>query len=391
MNVDHLMSITIPKIWIISPGRDTQFVFEIPSLNNRTVSVREYRISMLGHYLISPEPLNVKRWLAGCEIHWRHSAWTRIKNQFIRRLQSKHLKGPKISVLRPDFPNYKIITTDEKLGCHLKNIQDKLRSHDSFHNTLNNIDISRIADVVAIIEDDAGHSSQLGIIGDVMQKFDFVRNHACKKIDIKINCAQFADGLFEMSNFNFSNYTPEVAFRLLRFVENDVLKACVLNKDNTIAFWLDNPELINYLQLIELSVQKNHHMHDSLCRCIKGDVTPLRLMLNTTLEIDYSQAPLPDIFKEVIGENSQADHVGRLIKKHLNHYQLSVSLNTCSHQMADGSGLHTDISVLQNLRALEPVKQELPALYAEITRRTNRSEAGSFYLLDTIRGANHET
>ena len=48
--------------------------------------------------------------------------------------------------------------------------------------------------------------------------------------------------------------------------------------------------------------------------------------------------------------------------------------------------LYTQISVMHNVRALEPLKNELPQLYSEINKRASFSEAGHFYLLDSIRG-----
>ncbi|MDY6842770.1 MAG: hypothetical protein SVW57_01575, partial [Thermodesulfobacteriota bacterium] len=48
--------------------------------------------------------------------------------------------------------------------------------------------------------------------------------------------------------------------------------------------------------------------------------------------------------------------------------------------------LFTNISVMHDFRALEPIKSELPLLYSEIDKMTSVSEAGKFYLLDSIRG-----
>jgi DNA-binding Lrp family transcriptional regulator len=50
----------------------------------------------------------------------------------------------------------------------------------------------------------------------------------------------------------------------------------------------------------------------------------------------------------------------------------------------------TLISVLHDLRALELLRKNLPQVYGEIKKRINTSEAGSFYLLDSIEGFNHD-
>jgi hypothetical protein len=47
------------------------------------------------------------------------------------------------------------------------------------------------------------------------------------------------------------------------------------------------------------------------------------------------------------------------------------------------------MSILHDLRALEPLRKSLPALYAEMSKRAFTAEAGRFYLLDSITGAAH--
>jgi hypothetical protein len=50
----------------------------------------------------------------------------------------------------------------------------------------------------------------------------------------------------------------------------------------------------------------------------------------------------------------------------------------------------TLISVLHDLRALELLRKNLPQVYGEIKKHIHTSEAGSFYLLDSIEGFNHD-
>jgi hypothetical protein len=50
----------------------------------------------------------------------------------------------------------------------------------------------------------------------------------------------------------------------------------------------------------------------------------------------------------------------------------------------------TLISVLHDLRALEMLRKKLPQVHNEIQNRVKGSEAGMFYLLDSIEGFNHE-
>jgi hypothetical protein len=45
---------------------------------------------------------------------------------------------------------------------------------------------------------------------------------------------------------------------------------------------------------------------------------------------------------------------------------------------------------MHDLRALDPLREELPLVYSEINKRAWASEAGRFYLLDAIKGGKHE-
>jgi hypothetical protein len=48
--------------------------------------------------------------------------------------------------------------------------------------------------------------------------------------------------------------------------------------------------------------------------------------------------------------------------------------------------LYTQISVLHDLRAIETLKNNLPQVYSEISKSAFLSEAGRYYLLDSIEG-----
>ena len=50
----------------------------------------------------------------------------------------------------------------------------------------------------------------------------------------------------------------------------------------------------------------------------------------------------------------------------------------------------TLISVLHDLRALDVLRKKLPLVYDEIRKYVSVSEAGMFYLLDSIEGFNHD-
>jgi len=52
--------------------------------------------------------------------------------------------------------------------------------------------------------------------------------------------------------------------------------------------------------------------------------------------------------------------------------------------------LLTNVSVMHDVRALEPLKEDLPELYSMINKMASISEAGKYYLLDSIRGYGNE-
>ncbi len=377
-------------MWIISSARHARFAFSHLGLDKAPKTVREYRISGIGHYLISPSPLNVPCRLVGCELHQRPSKWASWIQNALKWFGRQPLKNNPPLLLVTDFLKPGHSPVDERLNRHIQALQGKLKPFDSFFQALDNVNIHVLADVVGICDDEAGNRSQLLIDGEPSKQLEYVRAYTGKEINVRLKRANFADGLFEMKGFDFRDYDPSTSYRLIRFIHDGLPRACVLNDDHSIAFWLDNAKLVNYLQLFEFSIRQNRHMRKSLLHCVRGKAVPMRLMFNHALEIDYSQAALPPIFQEAIGDRSLADHAGRLIKPNLNLHQVGVSLNSLAINGSDEGELCTDISILQNLRALEPIKAKLPQLFAEMTKRSSRSDSGEFYQLAAMRGVNNE-
>lgn len=379
----------LEKLWVVSPPRTARFAIDFPGMEKVPTTVREYRISAIGHYLVSPAALDVRRRLAGCEIHWRASRMSRWLSP-LRRLAKKKRAGqqPPLSLVM-NFPNPAASPFDTHLKRHIDHLYDNLRPFDSFYQTLEGIDPGRVDQVAGICEDDTGMRAAVTLSGAPWQQLDFVRRNAGREIDVRLERAEFADGLFEMKGFDFINFNPRIAYRLIRFEHDGRPKACVLNENHTIAFWLDDVKLVNYLQLFEYCIQQNHPLRESLIQCIQGKAAALRLMFTPRLEIDYSRAPLPAVFQEAIGRTHLADPQDLLIKQNLNQYQMGVSFNTMALQESGRSELCTHISILQDLRALEPIKDRIPDLFAKMARRAAQSEEGRFYLLESICGARH--
>jgi hypothetical protein len=139
--------------------------------------------------------------------------------------------------------------------------------------------------------------------------------------------------------------------------------------------------------LFAYCIQHNPPLRESLLQCIQGKAAAVRLMFNPRLEIDYSRAPLPAVFQEAFGRTRLTESYDRLIKENLNQYQVGVSFNSMALQESGRSELCTHVSILQDLRALEPIKDRLPDLFAEMAKKAAQSEEGSFYMLESIYGA----
>lgn len=388
--VDRPMIQNHNKVWIVSAPRMGRFAFQRSGLKPVAATVREYRISAIGRYLISPAVLHVHKRLVGCKIHWQE-AWFR---RGVRRLRTclgnkgPHPQSP-LSLIT-DFPRPAFPANDLYLKGHIDRLCDSLRRLDSFHQAIEKVDLEQVAQVTGICEDDSGSRVSVAIQGKPAQQLDYIRQHVGREIDVRLKRALIADGLFEMKGFDYIHFDSNTQHRLLRFSHDGVPRACVLNDDFTIAFWLDDLKMVRYLQLFEHCIRHNHRMRESLNHCIEGRAIPLRLMFNNHLEVDYRQAPLPAVFQKAIGHADFADSSHRLIKQNLNHDQIGVSLNTVSRQESGISELRTHISIVQNLRALEPIKDRLPKLFTEMAKRSAHFEGGDFYLLESVCGVHHE-
>lgn len=376
------------ELRIISPGRHANYAIDMPGTGEVNTAAREYRISALGRYLVAPQSIIVKRRLVGCEIHWKASSGSRFIPQRLRsRMEKKNLHTvPTTLTTEAQDASHRL--SDNGLRSHIQQLEEKLRPFDPFQKALARIDASKVETVVGLCKDRIGGKSQLTISGDPVKQLDYVKKNAALDVPVKLARAQISDGLFELQGFDVTQYAPEETYPLVRMRRNGKAAACVLNEDHSVAFWLDDPKVIGYLQLFDYCLQNNRRMRESLGRCLTGGAVPMRLLFNQTLEIDYGKARLPALYREILEENDQESPMARSIKQNLNHHQLGVSLNSILHQ--GGGGVCTEISILQEMRALEPIRKQFPDVFNAVTQRAAFSDAGRFYLLDSISGVDHE-
>jgi hypothetical protein len=118
----------------------------------------------------------------------------------------------------------------------------------------------------------------------------------------------------------------------------------------------------------------------------KGRALPLKLMFNQQLDIDYSQNEMPRAYREIFKARKPIKGEKEAVLNFINDRKMSISFHFLPlTDNADGK-LCTDISIMQDFRVLEPIKENMPHLYSELNKRAAISDAGKFYLLDTIRG-----
>ena len=112
---------------------------------------------------------------------------------------------------------------------------------------------------------------------------------------------------------------------------------------------------------------------------------PLKLLFNQQVDIDYTRNELPRVCREIFETRRPGKGEKEAMLNFINDRKMSISFHFLP--LVDGDGkLCTDISIMQDFRVLESIKDNMPHLYSELSKRAAISEAGKFYLLDTIRG-----
>ena len=110
------------------------------------------------------------------------------------------------------------------------------------------------------------------------------------------------------------------------------------------------------------------------------------MFFNKKLEIDYTKSPLPPVYQQIFNTLNVSANQKNLVKPLLNYLQIGISLNYVLFDDEQGEQMFTHITVLHDIRALEPLGKNLPEVYAQMRKRAFDSEAGRFYLLDSING-----
>ena len=381
--------------WIISKAVDSDLDLSTIGGGKKQTADKEYQISDIAYYLLNPNPIEVEKRLLGCEIHYPQRTITKIieniKRLFPRRLRmmwNGHAIPPEVLISRCKIriPSLK----DKNLESHLNTIYESLRSYDAVTKRLPQLDPYKIAHIIGICEDIGGNLSYLKLQGSIEDKLKYIHNYISKNVGVLLRKAYIAEGLFEMRGFDFGAYDSGNTHRLITYQNNGKQGCCVLDPNNKVDYALDDPDLIKYMLLLEHSLQADENLNNAFNLCIKNQAKPFKLFFNRQLEVDYAKSPFPRIYHDILKTHNFESNERNFIRPSLNYMQIGVSFNYIPQSAGTDDQMMTLISVLHDLRALDVLKKNLPKVYDEISKYVSESEAGKFYLLDSIEGFNHD-
>lgn len=381
--------------WIIAEGRFIKRQLTAPDSESGRGPIREYRISDLGRYLLSPHPVEIEKRLVGCEIvfppGWRRSAAYRL-----RRLLPRRGGAPPADLLAPSEVMISASGSgtpalqDPDLEAHLAKLETALKAYDPVLTRLDGVESQRVIDLKGVCRDAGGQRSRLNLRGSLGEKRDFIVKNLNRTVKVIIERAHLADGLFELQGFDFQRFDPRRRHRLIRFLGPSKGQAWVLKSDGRIAFQVADIRLLHYLQLFQQAIDATATFREALEACTLGGARAFKLYFNQRLAIDYAKAGLPALYQGVIDAHPLNSDARRALIDSLNQRQCGIAFNYLPQSGPAAQKLFTHIAVMHDLRALDPLREELPLVYSEINKRAWASEAGRFYLLDAIKGGKHE-
>ena len=381
-------------IWIISEGRSSDV--DLSRIVDSRVDgpPKEYKLSDIGRYLLNPRAIEVKKKMVGAEIHYKQGRVGKIRRKLQNMLAAGAKDGRKNAGYAPEVivSRFKLripAMQDPGLESYLNRIYDQLQKYDSFAKRLSQLDSRRILQVVGICEDIGGNYSYLKLQGNIENKIKYLANFISKDVGVILNRAYIAEGLFEMRGYDFNSFAPARCYRLFAYKSGAEYRACVLTARNEIEFYLSDCHLIKYMHLLEQALRTDPGLTRAFELCRTGQIQPIKLFFNKKLEIDYAKSPLPAIYQDMFRALNVSLNQRNYVKPMLNYLQIGVSLNYMLTNDNRDDRMFTHISVLHDCRALEPLRKNLPDVFATVLKQGRVSEAGSYYLLDSISGFNH--
>jgi hypothetical protein len=373
-----------PFSWVISEGH---MAGRSPSEFDPEAergSVKEYQLSEIGRYLLNPGPIEIRKRLVGCEVHRKSNGIGRWVSRLIRKdPQRRNRPEVILSGIKLKLPLLK----DPDLETHLKRVIDELRAFEPFGKKLARLDAPKLSQLIGICEDVGGSYSYLKLQGSTEDKMRFLSSQVGRDVRVTIHRAHVNEGLFELRGFPSAGFNPAHVFQLIAYRRGGQPAACVLSPLGHVDFRLPDPQAARYVILLENILKFCAEFRRAFEACFRGGARPVRLFFNRQIEVDYSKTNFPEVYRDVFRASETALSDCHLVKPVLNSLQMAVSLSYVASARGGEERLFTHICILHDVRALEPLRKSLPAVYAEMNRRAFTTEAGCYYVLDSITGA----
>ncbi len=375
-----------PGPWVISEGRLARLDPVGFDPEAAPGVVKEYRLSEIGRYLLNPHPVEIRKRLVGCEVHPVRTGLARLLPGFLRPSVDRRRRTEVIlSGLKLKLPALK----DGDLEAHLRRVVDELRVFDPFGKKLARLDPRQISHLVGICEDTGSGYSYLKLQGSTEDKIRYLTQHVSRDVRVTIHRAHVSEGLFELRAFPAAGFNPANAYKLMAYTRAGQPAACVLTPLGHLDFRLPDPQAIKYASLVENSLKFCAAFRKAFEASFAGGARPVRLVFNRQLEVDYAKANFPEVYRDAFQASETAATHRHLVKPMLNCMQTSVSLSYLPFTDSGDERLLTSSCILHDVRALEPLRKSLPAVHAEMNRRAFSTEAGRFYVLDSVTGTAH--
>lgn len=377
--------------WIISPGAYTDIDLTALGIQAAPKRVMEYALSDIGRYLLFPGPFKIESRLMGCECDLKPSGWQRFKHAVASRFFRTGKAASAADAVQRRLCMAQLFVPlpslhDPALARHLDGLRDLLRPFDPALQEIAGLDLDRVADVRGVCEDAGGHRTHITLSGDLATKRRYVLDNLLGRIPITLPQAHIADGLYEMRGLAARTYQAEHRHRLLRFHVNGEFFACLLNAAGRVAFWIDDAKRLHHLLIMQQALETDPVLASSIEGCLEGEAQALRLLINAKMDIDYSRNRLPRVYQELFQRLDLEGGVRKEVIRSLNAYQTGVSFSFTRPGGYGDAQATTSIAVLHDLKALDPLREKLPELYAAINRKASLTEAGKYYLLESIEG-----
>lgn len=378
------------KIWVISGGKKLN-ADSFPESRLELQNGKIYKISEIAKYLLNPSPIEVEERVFGYTLYFKQPRLNEFKKklkkflpQMFHGLLKEKVNPCQERIISPFIrtPSFK----NHDFEAYLNNLSDLIRPFHPILKEIEVIDPKKLTDVSGICLDIGGSNYKLTLKGSLSEKIAYLKDNIGKGVRVTLKSAYMADGLFEMRGFDFKNYNPDKWFYLVKYESNQTPKYAVLDQSNKSLFQVKGTLFIRFLHILEQSLQSNENLKDAFRMCTEENARPLKLFFTKKLDVNYSKTYLPSLYRRFFDECHMGGPVRELITGMLNNNQRIVTFSYIPRSETGSEKMVTNISVMHDIRALEPVKSRLPDFYSKISKIALNSEAGSYYLLDTMKG-----